>query len=159
MRGWHGLRSARCAPASVRPTTPTLRRSPASSRAGASVTKRPRVRPKTRSWRRRRMDNAVALVRAYLHVTGYFTVTEYPVLEAERHSGFRTVTDLDVLAFRFAGAGRRLHGVEAGAAGRHGPPFEPDPALGVPADRSDMLVAEVKERSEERRVGSAWRGR
>jgi hypothetical protein len=29
-----------------------------------------------------KMDNAVALVRAYLHVNGYFTVTEYPVVEA-----------------------------------------------------------------------------
>lgn len=91
------------------------------------------------------MDNAVALVRAYLHVNGYFTVTEHPVLEAERHSGFRTVTDLDVLAFRFPGAGRRIYGVDAEAAGRHGPQFAPDPALGVPPDRSDMLVAEVKE--------------
>lgn len=27
------------------------------------------------------MDNAVALVQAYLHVNGYFTVAEYPVLE------------------------------------------------------------------------------
>jgi hypothetical protein len=25
------------------------------------------------------MDNAVALVQAYLHVNGYFTVAEYPV--------------------------------------------------------------------------------
>jgi hypothetical protein len=91
------------------------------------------------------MDNAVALVRAYLHANGYFTVTEHPVLEAERHSGFRTVTDLDVLAFRFPGAGRRIYGVDAAAAGRHGPAFAPDPALGVPGDRSDMLVAEVKE--------------
>jgi hypothetical protein len=91
------------------------------------------------------MDNAVALVRAYLHVNGYFTVTEHPVLEAERHGGFRTVTDLDLLAFRFPGAGRRIYGVGAEAAGRHGPRFEPDPALGVPADRADMLVAEVKE--------------
>ena len=49
------------------------------------------------------MDNAVALVRAYLHVNGYFTVTEYPVLEAARHGGYRTVTDLDVLAVRFPG--------------------------------------------------------
>lgn len=43
------------------------------------------------------MDNAVSLVRAYLHVNGYFTVCEYPVLEAARRS-YRAVTDLDVLA-------------------------------------------------------------
>jgi hypothetical protein len=28
------------------------------------------------------MDTAVALTQAYLHVNGYFTVTEYPVLES-----------------------------------------------------------------------------
>lgn len=91
------------------------------------------------------MDNAVVLVRAYLHVNGYFTVTEHPVLEASRHHGFRTVTDLDVLAFRFPGAGRQLHGVEVNAPGRGALRFEPDPALGVPGDCADMLVAEVKE--------------
>jgi len=91
------------------------------------------------------MDNAVALVRAYLHVNGYFTVTEHPVLEAARPGGYRTVTDLDVLAFRFPGAGRRIYGVEAERPGPHGARFEPDPALGVPVDRHDMLVAEVKE--------------
>lgn len=31
------------------------------------------------------MDNAVALVRAYLNVNDYLTVAEYPVLEALRH--------------------------------------------------------------------------
>jgi hypothetical protein len=52
------------------------------------------------------MDNAVALVQAYLNVNGYFTVTEYPVVEAIKYAGYRTATDLDVLAFRFPGAGR-----------------------------------------------------
>jgi uncharacterized membrane protein YedE/YeeE len=51
------------------------------------------------------MDTAVALVEAYLNVNGYFTVAEYPVLEASRHGGVRAATDLDVLAFRFPGAG------------------------------------------------------
>jgi hypothetical protein len=32
------------------------------------------------------MDNAVALVQAYLRVNGYFTVAEYPVVEAMRNS-------------------------------------------------------------------------
>jgi hypothetical protein len=53
------------------------------------------------------MDNAVALVQAYLQVNGYFTVTEYPVLEAARH-GIEAATDFDVLAYRFPGAGRLL---------------------------------------------------
>ena len=46
------------------------------------------------------MDTAVALVQAYLQVNGYFTVVEYPVLEAYRRGPARAVTDLDVLAFR-----------------------------------------------------------
>lgn len=87
------------------------------------------------------MDNAVALVRAYLHVNGYFTVTEHPVIEATEDGAYRSVTDLDVLAFRFPGAGRLVAGEQDGALAR----FEPDPELGVPTDRADMLVGEVKE--------------
>lgn len=41
------------------------------------------------------MDHAVALVETYLRVNGYLTVTEYPVVEAMKHVGFRTATDLD----------------------------------------------------------------
>src|SRR6266545_7003665 len=89
------------------------------------------------------MDTAVALVQAYLNVNGYFTVVEYPVLEAYRE-GARAVTDLDILAFRFADAGHevirgRHHGPLGGRA------FAPDPVLGSPAGRPDMIVGEVKE--------------
>ena len=89
------------------------------------------------------MDTAVALVQAYLQINGYFTVVEYPVLEASRSGPARTVTDLDVLAFRFAGGGHqviRRHGHQDGAR-----EFEPDPALGCPTGRPDMIVGEVKE--------------
>ena len=51
------------------------------------------------------MDTSVALVQAYLHVNGYFTVAEYPVVEEFRGEHARSVTDLDILAFRFARAG------------------------------------------------------
>ena len=54
------------------------------------------------------MDTAVALVQAYLNVNGYFTVVEYPVLEAYRGGHARSVTDLDVLAFRFPHAGHEV---------------------------------------------------
>lgn len=89
------------------------------------------------------MDNAVALVQTYLHVNGYFTVAEYPIIGSGRHGGYRTVTDLDILAFRFPGATRlvpRLHG-----RGDGGHREEPDPVLGTPADQADMLIGEVKE--------------
>ncbi|MFZ5593984.1 MAG: hypothetical protein ACOY4D_06965 [Pseudomonadota bacterium] len=86
------------------------------------------------------MDNAVALVEAYLYVNGYFTVTEYPVIEAMHKGGYRVATDLDILALRFPKAGRLVPG-------RHGEHhhFAPDPALHCPPDRADMLVGEVKE--------------
>lgn len=92
----------------------------------------------------RTMDSSVALVQAYLHVNGYFTVAEYPVLEASRGEVARSVTDLDILAFRFAGAG---HDVIRGREHRPlgGRAIAPDPVLGCPPDRPDMIVGEVKE--------------
>lgn len=74
------------------------------------------------------MDNAVALVDAWLRLNGYFTVTEFPVLVRDRGS-FRTVTDLDVLAVRFAHAASVVPG--RASAGHHGP--------------MEMLIGEVKE--------------
>ena len=89
------------------------------------------------------MDTAVALVQDYLHVNGYFTVAEYPVLEACRGDHARTVTDLDILAVRFAGAG---HEVIRGRLGQNFMPGpETDPLLRCPSDRADMIVGEVKE--------------
>ena len=90
------------------------------------------------------MDTSVALVQAYLHVNGYFTVAEYPVLEAYGGDHARTVTDLDILAFRFAGASHKV------IRGRRRQPdvdldAETDPLLRCPADRPDMIVGEVKE--------------
>jgi hypothetical protein len=89
------------------------------------------------------VDNAVALVQSYLRVNGYFTVAEYPVVEAARGAGYRQATDLDILAIRFAGAGRLLAAGRGGGAQRHR--FEPDEALGIAAGDSDMVIGEVKE--------------
>jgi hypothetical protein len=90
------------------------------------------------------MDNAVALVQAYLRLNGYFTVTEFPIIEALRHGGHRTATDIDVLAFRFPGAGRLVP--RSGGSGRRDTLIAgPDPLLGAPPDAPDMLIAEVKE--------------
>lgn len=86
------------------------------------------------------MDDAVGLVQVYLRLNGYFTVTEYPVLEALGHGQHRVATDLDVLAVRFAGAGRPF---SMGRARERA--FAPDPRLGPPADEVDMLIGEVKE--------------
>lgn len=53
------------------------------------------------------MDHAVALVEAYLQINGYFTVAEYPVIESFGKQHYGVATDMDMLAFRFPGAGRR----------------------------------------------------
>jgi len=86
------------------------------------------------------MDNAVSLVQAYLHVNGYFTVTEYPVIEAMRGENYRMATDLDVLAFRFPHAGHALAGDKPGTS-----KFTTDPQLQCPQDKPDMIIGEVKE--------------
>jgi hypothetical protein len=92
------------------------------------------------------MDTAVGLVEAYLRVNGYFTVTEYPVVETCRSESYRTATDLDVLAFRFPGAGRLLSFQAGGAPSDAGAiSFAPDPCLGGQSDQADMLIGEVKE--------------
>ncbi|MCB9838193.1 MAG: hypothetical protein H6813_02545 [Phycisphaeraceae bacterium] len=88
------------------------------------------------------MDTAVAFVEAYLYINGYFTVTEYPVVEAMKHGGFRTATDLDVLAIRFPGAGRL---VPSSGKRKHDARFEPDPELCGELDTVDMIIGEVKE--------------
>jgi len=80
------------------------------------------------------MDTAVGLVQAYLRVNGYFTVAEYPVLDATGPGGPRTVTALDILAVR-------LHRAR-GASGVADAPL--DPALGA-GEGADMIVGEVKE--------------
>lgn len=101
------------------------------------------------------MDNAVALVQAYLHVNGYFTVAEYPVLQALKHAGYRTVTDIDILAFRFPGAGRVVRGASNKSSSHVAEEaYGPDPALGVSGDQTDMLIGEVKEGTAQMNVGA-----
>ena len=90
------------------------------------------------------MDNAVALAQAYLRVNGYFTVTEFPIVESGRSGIHRTATDIDVLAFRFPDAVRLVprrgrSSTQDVAVG------EVDPALALTDGGADMLVGEVKE--------------
>ena len=91
-----------------------------------------------------RMDHAVSLVQAYLQLNGYFTSAEYPIIAAAGRNGFRTITDIDILAFRFPSGlltpqrlGRRApRGLDVS---------DVDPGLGVTADAIDMVIGEVKE--------------
>lgn len=85
------------------------------------------------------MDNAVALVQAFLRLHGYLTVTEFPVVRAARGGGQECLTDLDVLAFRFgesSGSGEAMH---------HPAENEANALLGVAGGVPDMIIGEVKE--------------
>ncbi|HYO77882.1 MAG TPA: hypothetical protein VE010_15595 [Thermoanaerobaculia bacterium] len=89
------------------------------------------------------MDHAVALVQAYLQLNGYFTSAEYPIIAGTARSGFRTITDIDILAFRFPS------GQPLAARGSKGPTSLDvtmlDPGLAVPDGSVDMIIGEVKE--------------
>ena len=89
------------------------------------------------------MDHAVALVQAYLQLNGYFTSAEYPVIAGAGRNGFRTITDIDILAFRFPG------GEPMAPRSRRAPKLidtsSLDPGLAVPKDSIDMIIGEVKE--------------
>lgn len=85
------------------------------------------------------MDTAVALVKTYLQANGFFTVTEYPILESIGVTT-RTVTDIDVLAIRFRGAGGLTSESSTG-----GIRIEPDTALGLSDAQIEVIIGEVKE--------------
>ena len=89
------------------------------------------------------MDHAVALVQAYLQLNGYFTSAEYPIIAGTARSGFRSLTDIDILAFRFPSGQpmaqpgkKRPGGLDISGL---------DPGLGVPGNSVDMIIGEVKE--------------
>jgi len=84
------------------------------------------------------MDTAVGLVQSYLYMNGYFTVTEYPVLELMDDGEYRSVTDVDMLALRIPGAGRERTDTGLSV-------LSVDPALDIDLDRVDLIIAEVKE--------------
>lgn len=83
------------------------------------------------------MDPAVALVQAYLRLNGYFTETEYSIVTLHGKNAI-TLTDVDVLAIRFAGAGRWIPSKQEA--------MPCDPVLNPAKDRMDMIIGEVKEK-------------
>lgn len=86
------------------------------------------------------MDTAVALIQAYLYANGYFTITEYPILEQIGTDTPRSVTDIDVLAVRFPGAGAINADLDTS-----GITLDPDPKLDLSEDTIDVIIGEVKE--------------
>lgn len=92
------------------------------------------------------MDHAVSLVQAYLQLNGYFTSAEYPIIASAGRSGVRTITDIDVLAFRFPTGFPTTTNAPRRRAPQGGLNVsELDPGLGVPTDSIDMIIGEVKE--------------
>ena len=89
------------------------------------------------------MNSGVRLVEAYLHLNGYFTVTELPVIRGLRGGGYAEMTDLDLLAVRFPRAEYVV------ARGMPGPKddlhMKGDERLLDLRDHVDVLIAEVKE--------------
>lgn len=90
------------------------------------------------------MDNAVSLVQAYLRLNGYFTVSEYPVIAVGGRAGYRTATDLDMLAVRFPNAGQLVPARDRGGE-RDEDHIAVDEALGADGEHADMILGEVKE--------------
>ncbi|MCH7846326.1 MAG: hypothetical protein IH850_10925 [Acidobacteria bacterium] len=84
------------------------------------------------------MDTAVSLVQSYLYMNGFFTVTEYPVLELMASGEYRNLTDVDILALRLPSDGHSHPEADQ-------PLIAIDPALGVDEGRLDLIIAEVKE--------------
>lgn len=90
------------------------------------------------------MDHAVALVQAYLQLNGYFTSAEYPIVASGGRTGVRTITDIDILAFRFPSGlpgpnpiqRDELQSLDVSSV---------DPGLGVDLQTIDMIIGEVKE--------------
>ena len=91
------------------------------------------------------MNAGVRLVQAYLHLSGYFTVSELPVIRGLRGGGYQEVTDLDLLALRFPRAEYVVPSRTRGKEDREPLHLEHDPRLVDDPDVVDVIVAEVKE--------------
>ncbi len=86
------------------------------------------------------MDHAVALVQAYLQLNGYFTSAEYPIIAGAGRKT-RSITDIDILAFRFPSGARPAQRRRAKSLDI----TEIDPGLGIHPSSIDVIIGEVKE--------------
>ena len=89
------------------------------------------------------MNAGVRLTQSYLHLNGYFTVSELPVIRQGRAGEYREVTDLDLLALRYP---RAEWVVPRGRPGGGGDlRMRADPLLVQDREVVDVIIAEVKE--------------
>jgi len=87
------------------------------------------------------MNSGAALVEAYLRVNGYLVLDEVPLVLPDETGGYRTLTDLDIVAVRWP----RVKMGAPDAAGRILNPIRTDPVLDVPEGVIDVIIGEVKE--------------
>jgi len=87
------------------------------------------------------MNPGVAVVKAYLRMNGYLVLDEVPIVLPDGLGGYRTHTDVDIVAVRFP----RVRMGVPDADGRIANPIATDPTLDVPADAIDVIIGEVKE--------------
>lgn len=88
------------------------------------------------------MNAGVRLVQSYLHLNGYFSVAELPVIRQARGGEYREVTDLDLLALRYPRAEYVVPGVPGGKGDLR---MRTDAVLVQNREVVDVIIAEVKE--------------
>ena len=86
------------------------------------------------------MDIAVNLVENYLRLNGYLTLSEFEIQRRGENGSYETVTDVDIVGFRFPG---EIYAVDEHEDCRmlqiH------DPILGLRPDAIDVILGEVKQ--------------
>ena len=88
-------------------------------------------------------DPALALATAYMRINGYFLITEQD-LHVRESSGYRSLTDIDIIALRPPTAPGPAHHHLGLAVEECLIVTDIDPALDIDTTRFDVIIAEVK---------------
>lgn len=88
------------------------------------------------------MDVAVNLVESYLRLNGYLTLSELDI-QARTERGWETLTDVDVVGFRFPGDTVVAEDAQSERCGRL--LLLTDELLDLSDDRIDVIIGEVKQ--------------
>jgi hypothetical protein len=94
--------------------------------------------PTTIDW----MDVAVNLVESYLRLNGYLTLSEIEVQSQNALGGYDTLTDVDIIGFRFPGD---VFAAESTDRAESRMLLITDDVLDLDEDRIDVIIGEVKQ--------------